>query len=213
MSRSSVFLIGRLLALVLVLAMPFRSQAIEEPAYTVARVLGDGVELRRYAAYVVAEVTLPVEGSEAGSAAFPILAGYIFGKNRGEQRFAMTAPVTQTAAPVRMDMTAPVTQMPAPGGGTRVQFVLPRTVTLATAPQPIDPRVQLREEPQADWLVIRYSGTWSEANTAEHLARLKETGAAAGIRLRGEPVLARYDPPFKPWFMRRNEIWLAVEPD
>ena len=26
--------------------------------------------------------------------AFPILAGYIFGKNKGEKKFAMTAPVT-----------------------------------------------------------------------------------------------------------------------
>ena len=26
----------------------------------------------------------------------------------------------------------------------------------------------------------------------------------------GEPVLARYNAPFTPWFMRRNEIWLAL---
>lgn len=213
MSRRFVLLIGRLLAAFLVLAMPLRSQALEEPAYEVARSLGDGVELRRYAPYVVAEVTLPVDAAEAGSAAFPILAGYIFGKNRGEQRFAMTAPVTQTAAPVRLDMTAPVTQSAAPGGGTRVQFVLPSSVTLASAPQPLDPRVQLREEPAADWLVIRYSGTWSAGNFAEHLERLRQAGAAAGIRLQGEPVWARYDPPIKPWFLRRNEIWLAVAPD
>jgi hypothetical protein len=27
----------------------------------------------------------------------------------------------------------------------------------------------------------------------------------------GEPVWARYDPPFKPWFMRRNEILIPVQ--
>ena len=42
-----------------------------------------------------------------------------------------------------MDMTAPVTQATV-AGGTRVQFVLPKGVTLATAPEPIDSRVQLR---------------------------------------------------------------------
>jgi len=26
----------------------------------------------------------------------------------------------------------------------------------------------------------------------------------------GEPVPARYNAPFTPWFMRRNEIWLAL---
>ena len=23
-------------------------------------------------------------------------------------------------------------------------------------------------------------------------------------------MLSRYDPPYKPWFLRRNEIWLAL---
>jgi hypothetical protein len=26
----------------------------------------------------------------------------------------------------------------------------------------------------------------------------------------GEPIYARYNAPFTPWFMRRNEIWLRV---
>ncbi len=60
--------------------------------------------------------SLNAAADEAGSQAFPILAGYIFGKNKGEKKFAMTAPVTQTAAPVKMEMTAPVTQAAVPGG-------------------------------------------------------------------------------------------------
>ena len=121
----------------------------------------------------------------------------------------MTAPVTQTPAPVRMDMTAPVTQA-AVAGGMRVEFVLPKGVTLATAPEPLDPRVQLREEPAATWAVIRYSGTWSQSNYLEHLGELRAALQAAGVATQGEPVLARYNPPFTPWFMRRNEIWLAL---
>ncbi len=58
--------------------------------------------------------------------------------------------------------------------------------------------------------MIRYSGTWSEANELEHLVQLKATLDAAGMAFRGEPVLARYNAPFTPWFMRRNEIWLAL---
>ena len=54
--------------------------------------------------------------NESDSRAFPILAGYIFGKNKGERKFAMTAPVTQMAAPVKMEMMAPVTQAAVPGG-------------------------------------------------------------------------------------------------
>jgi SOUL heme-binding protein len=196
------------LLLLTLLAMPLFSHAIEEPDYELVRKF-DNVELRRYAPYVVAEVVLDASPEEAGSQAFPILAGYIFGKNKGEKKFAMTAPVTQTAAPLRMDMTAPVTQA-AVAGGMRVQFVLPRGVTLATAPEPIDPRVQLRQEPGGTWAVIRYSGSWSQSNYREHLDELRASLQAAGVATEGEPVLARYNAPFTPWFLRRNEIWLAL---
>ena len=204
----------RFLLLLTLAAMPMFSHAIEEPDYEVIRKF-DNVELRHYAPYVVAEVVLDTPAEDAGSQAFPILAGYIFGKNKGEKKFAMTAPVTQTAAsasasaPVRMDMTAPVTQS-AVAGGTRVQFVLPKGVTLATAPEPIDPRVQLRVVPAATWAVLRYSGTWSQANYLEHLGELKAALEAAGVATQGEPLFARYNAPFTPWFMRRNEIWLAL---
>ena len=198
----------RLLLLLTLAVLPLSSQAIEEPEYEVIRTF-DKVELRRYAPYVVAEVVLDSSAEDAGSQAFPILAGYIFGKNKGEKTFAMTAPVTQTAAPMRMEMTAPVTQAVV-AGGVRVQFVLPKGVTLATAPEPIDPRVQLRVEPAATWAVIRYSGTWSQANFLEHLNELKSALHAAGVATQGEPVLARYNPPYTPWFLRRNEIWLAL---
>ena len=198
----------RLLLALTLAAMPLLSQAIEEPDYQVIRAF-DNVELRQYVPYVVAEVVLDVPADDAGSQAFPILAGYIFGKNKGEKKLSMTAPVTQTAAPVRMDRTAPVTQA-AVAGGTQVQFVLPKGVTLATAPEPIDPRVQLRVMPAATWAVIRYSGIWSQSNDLEHLNELKASLAAAGVATQGEPMLARYNPPFSPWFLRRNEIWLAL---
>jgi SOUL heme-binding protein len=189
-------------------AMPVISQAIEEPNYEVIKKF-DTFEIRSYAAYVVAEVVLDSSAEDAGSKAFPILAGYIFGKNKGDKKFAMTAPVTQTAEPTRMAMTAPVTQA-AVAGGIRVGFVLPKTVTLATAPEPLDPRVQLRLVPIATWAVLRYSGTWTESNYSENLNKLKAAAEVAGIKIGGEPLLARYNGPFTPWFMRRNEVWMEV---
>ncbi len=189
--------------------MPLVASATEEPRYEVVRPIAEGIEVRRYASYVVAEVVLDTQAADAGNRAFPILAGYIFGKNKGQRRLEMTAPVTQSAAPVKLAMTAPVTQSAA-AGGTRVQFVLPGEVTLATAPEPLDSRVQLREEPATTWAVIRYSGTWSQDNYAQHLAKLRAALEAAGLQTQGEPVWARYNGPATPWFMRRNEIWLAV---
>jgi len=207
MKRNLRAFLLRLLTLALA-ALPLWSHAIEEPDHEVIRQF-DGVELRQYAPYVVAEVVLDATAEDAGNLAFPILAGYIFGKNKGERKFAMTAPVTQTAEPVKLEMTAPVTQA-AVAGGMRVQFVLPKGVTLESAPEPLDSRVQLRLVPAARWAVIRYSGTWSQSNYEEHLALLKAALGKAGVVTQGEPVLARYNAPFTPWFLRRNEIWLAV---
>jgi hypothetical protein len=184
------------------------THAIEEPAYEVTAKIGD-VELRRYAPYVVAEVLVTGSAAEAGNKAFRILAGYIFGKNKGEKKLAMTAPVTQTAAPMKLAMTAPVMQNAAPGGYL-VQFVLPRGVTLDTAPEPIDQRVVLRQVPSMRVAAIRYSGFWSDANYNRHLAQLEETLRKADMKWSGEPVYSRYNPPFTPWFLRRNEIWLHL---
>jgi hypothetical protein len=200
-----------LTALVLItLSMPI--QATPEPEYQVVRQLADklsDVELRQYAGYAVAEVLVPGPAGDAGSQAFPILAGYIFGKNKGERKFAMTAPVTQAAAPVKLEMTAPVTQAAA-SGGFLVQFVLPKGVTAATAPQPLDAQVQLRDVASAHVAVIRYSGFWSQANDSEQLTKLKAALRAADLRWQGEPIYARYNAPFTPWFLRRNEVWLQL---
>jgi hypothetical protein len=189
-------------------AAPPMAHAIEEPAYRVVQAF-DGFEVREYAPYLVAQAVVPGPADEAGSQGFRILAGYIFGKNKGERKIAMTAPVTQAPAPQKIAMTAPVTQAAADGGFV-VQFLMPAGFTLDTLPEPLDPRVELRQVPAARYAVIRYSGTWSDANYDKHLAQLRQSVAAAGLRATGDPVYARYNGPMTPWFMRRNEIWLPL---
>lgn len=190
------------------LAAPMPTRAIEEPAYQVTGKIGD-VELREYAPYVVAEVQVTGSATEAGNKAFRILASYIFGKNKGQRKLAMTAPVMQSAVPVKLEMTAPVMQSVAPGA-YRVEFVLPAGTTLETAPDPLDQRIVLRQVQPMRVAAIRYSGFWSDANYNRHLAQLEEVLSAAGLAWTGEPIYARYNPPFTPWFLRRNEIWLQL---
>ncbi len=184
------------------------SHATEEPDYTVVQKL-EAIEVREYGGYTVAEVVVPGPAKDAGNVAFPILAGYIFGKNKGERKLAMTAPVTQAAEPVKLDMTAPVTQSSAPGG-FRIQFVLPKGTTMATAPEPLDTRIILRDIAPARVAVIRYSGFWSDANYNEHLVKLQSALHSVNLVPVGEPVYSRYNAPFTPWFLRRNEIWLPL---
>ena len=182
----------------------------EQQEYRVIKVRGV-VELREYAPWVVADVVASGSAEQAGSAAFRPLFEYISGANRGAEPLAMTAPVIQQPTSERLAMTAPVTQTPS-GSGFLVQFVLPKDITLANAPEPLDSRVMLREVPPKRVAVIRYSGFWSESNYKEHLAKLQDELRAAAIAWSGEPVFSRYNAPFTPWFLRRNEIWLQLAP-
>jgi SOUL heme-binding protein len=201
----------RLLLLMSILIFPMTTKAIEEPEYTVARTLGN-VEIREYAPFVVAEVVVDGSADQASDQGFRILAGYIFGNNKGERKFAMTAPVIQAPAPTRMEMTAPVTQSSVPEGYL-VQFVLPKSVALEAAPQPIDERIKLRDVPAHSLAAITFSGLWSDANYSKHLQQLQESLRNAKLDWYGAPVFSRYNAPWTPWFMRRNEIWLMLDPD
>ena len=187
------------------------AHAVDEPTFTVVQKT-DIFEVRQYAPYLVAEVIVPGPASEAGNQGFSLLGGYIFGKNKGERKLEMTAPVTQTpVAPqaVKLEMTVPVTQTATPGGFL-VQFVMPKGYTLATLPEPLDERVKLREMPGNRVAVIRFSGTWSQANYDERLTALRGALATANLATQGEAVLSRYNSPFSLPFMRRNEIWLTL---
>ncbi len=204
-----LLLVASLTIVTLMTAMPNTAHAIDEPAYTVVQTT-DVFEVRQYAPYLVAEVLVPGPASEAGSQGFNLLGGYIFGKNKGERKLEMTAPVTQQPAPpVKLEMTAPVTQTATPGGFL-VQFVMPKGYTLATLPEPLDARVKLREVPGSRVAVIRFSGSWSQSTYEEQLQKLRSALAAAGMTTVGEPVSSRYNSPFSLPFLRRNEIWLNL---
>ncbi len=181
--------------------------AIDEPRYTVVR-SEEQFEVRRYEPYVVAETVVGATAEEAGNQGFRILAGYIFGGNKGARRIEMTAPLAQ--APVRIAMTAPVAQS-ATAGGYVIQFAMPREWTLKTLPEPNDPRVTLREIPARTIAVLAYSGTWSQSRYEEHLKKLQDALEKAGLSWHGAPMWARYDPPWKPWFWRRNEVMVELD--
>ena len=70
--------------------------------------------------------------------------------------------------------------------------------------------LHLADKPnEKDW---SYSGGWSEKNYKNYLASLQEWIEQNNLTVAGEPVWARYNAPFTPWFMRRNEILIALTP-
>lgn len=59
---------------------------------------------------------------------------------------------------------------------------------------------------------VRYSGVWSEKSYLNHKSTLDSWINHQSLVVAGEPIWAKYNPPFMPWFMRRNEILLPVMP-
>lgn len=155
---------------------------------------------------MVAETRVSGDWDEAGSAGFRRLASYIFGENRARSELAMTAPVSQSRDERRIPMTAPV-GLAAGDDGWVVTFTMPRGESLETLPVPNDPRVVLREVPASRVAVVRFRGTWSEQRFEERAAALRDWSLAHGLELTGAPETNRYDPPWTPWLLRRNEIW------
>ena len=81
----------------ILLAAGSPAMVIDEPRYTVLRTY-DAFEVRRYEPYLVAETVVSASADEAGNEGFRVLAGYIFGGNKGDRRIEMTAPVAQSPA-------------------------------------------------------------------------------------------------------------------
>jgi hypothetical protein len=152
-------------------------------------------ELREYAPCVVADVLVDGDVQEATSAAFRPLFNYISGANKASTSLAMTAPVLQEEA--------------APHSWS-VSFVLPGDRPLQDYPIPADPKVTLRAIPAHDAAALGWSGRWTAGNIEQRTHELRMLIRDAGWEVTGEPRWARFDPPWTPPFMRRNEIVIPV---
>ena len=142
-------------------------------------------ELRRYPAHVLAELHVNATFDRAGNAAFRHLFNYISGDNAARQSISMTAPVVQGSGPSqKLAMTAPV---------------------------PTNPDVKIRTVPGSLVAAIGFSGRGSQSAFEERNQELRAALTAAGLTVVGLPRFARFDPPFKPWFLRRNEVLQDVE--
>jgi hypothetical protein len=185
--------------------------AIEEATYTVVERDGE-FEIREYAPHVLAETVVAGDFDHAGNEAFRRLFRYISGGNRSRHKVAMTAPVSQEPTGEKIEMTAPVGQQPARDRWV-VSFTMPASSALETLPEPGDPQVTLRQVPARRMAALRYSGVWTERSYLRHKMELESWVRERGLRLAGDPVWARYNSPFAPWFLRRNEILIPVAGD
>jgi len=197
-------------ATLVMLAFPGnQTVAGEEPKYTVVQTEGP-CEVRIYEPYLVAETVVTDADLESGtSEGFRRLAGFIFGGNRTKESIAMTTPVT-TSRSEKIAMTAPV-ETHRRSEGMVMRFMMPAKYTTETLPEPVDPKVVIRKVPGRTMAAIRFSGSWSEERFQEHTEQLLTWLRERSLIVTGMPVVARYDPPWTPWFMRRNEVLVELQ--
>lgn len=164
------------------------------PAYTVDGRVGD-VELRSYPSAIEARAELEARNFEdALDLGFGRIACYMLGANSADEGIEMPSPVVTSIH----------------DGTYTMSVAMPPGRTLASLPEPNDPRIVLREAPPRRYAVLGFSGRFSRDNVSEHERRLLREVLDLGLVTRGSVGVAMYDSPATLPFLRRNEVWLEI---
>jgi hypothetical protein len=157
----------------------------------------DRIEIRQYPTVVFAIVKNHDEDSSFG-----LLFRYITGENKTKSRIAMTTPVIISE---KIKMTAPVITRK-----NYMAFAVPSTYTVETVPIPVNPEIKIEGQPKKHMAAIRFSGRTTAARVQKYIQELITVLKTHKIQMKNEPVLMRYNSPFIPGFLRRNEIGVEI---
>lgn len=180
----------RLLALAILLPTTLMASS-ESPDYKVVSSEGS-YEIRDYPALTLVSTPMQKSG-EDGS--FMRLFGFISGSNARAEKISMTTPVLKTGEESRT-----------------MSFIVPREVAAKGAPAPANPDVSLGTLSASRFAVYRYSGSVSPTREGVASRKLLDWTASQHLETEGLPFLAYYNPPWTPWFMRRNEVLVKLAP-
>lgn len=182
---------------------------IEEPKYSIIENT-ELYEIRKYEPQIIAKTTAEGTRDEATNEGFRRIADYIFGNNTINEPIAMTTPVTSQGSE-KIAMTTPVTSSQAAEGSFTIAFVMPSKYTMETLPMPVSNYVKIEEVPGKTYAVSRFSGYVSDTKIQGEVAKLIGALKADELNFNESYTLSQYNPPWTPWFMRRNEIWMEIE--
>ena len=149
------------------------------------------VEIRRYHPCVIADVIVEAPYSQAASLGFRPLVTYI-----SQNKIAMTAPVLQESTDSRSWI---------------ISFVMPEEMTLRDLPNPQNSKVRLRTVPEQLSAVLAFTGLAPSSKIQEKELELRAALAKESLTPIGALRIARFDPPWKPGFLRYNEVILDIK--
>lgn len=155
-----------------------------------------GFELRKYPAGIQIETTVGGDFINAGNLGFRPLVQYISGNNSARQSIAMTAPVIQESASAFKHM---------------VRFVLPEDMKPSDVPGANSSNVKVIQVPEHLAAAKRFSGSWNQDKFDLEGQKLISELLSSGLETVGNLYFARFDPPWKPGFLKRNEVLIRVK--
>jgi hypothetical protein len=169
---------------------------VETPSYEIIGKIND-IEIRRYSKLILATVS-----GDSLNSPFRILFDYISGDNLGDSKISMTAPVI---TPETIEMTAPVISVE-----DSMSFILPSKYTIENTPKPLDERIVINEVPERKIAVLRFRGWARKKGVESQKNRLISILKVNNVKTVGYPFLMRYNSPWTPGLMRRNEIGIEI---
>ncbi|MDG6244618.1 MAG: heme-binding protein [Methanolobus sp.] len=158
--------------------------------YEVIDELAVGVEIRRYG-----EMTVVSTVADGQNAAFSVLARYISGSNKANMKMNMTSPVIS----IKDDSSV------------SLSFVLPEGYDAENAPLPDKSGVVISTVPPRKLAVITFSGYANDDAFEDHRSLLSSQLEEQGIVTKGDFFLMRYNPPWVPSSLMRNEVAVEVK--
>ncbi|MDK2826309.1 SOUL heme-binding protein [Methanolobus vulcani] len=166
------------------------SMTREEVGYRVLSELGKNIEVREYG-----ELTLVSTSSNNIDDSFSVLRSYISGNNAEKKKIEMISPVI-----IFEDKNV-----------VNMSFILPQMYDTDDVPAPVDSKISVQVVPSRKVAVIRFSGYAKGEIVETKRSALNLQLSDNGIVTMGDFFLMRYDPPWVPPALMRNEVAIEVE--
>ena len=161
----------------------------EQQKYTLVKKL-ENLEIRKYQKCTMATVEINADYESASLLGFRPLVTYISQNN--------------------IAMTAPVLQQKTKSDSWLVSFVMPEKMKLSYLPLSPNLSIKLHEVEEYVAAVLTFKGVTSKQKIREKESELRELVNKYKLNSFGEILVARFDPPWKPGFLRHNEVIIRL---
>lgn len=189
--KTILIISGIALVLILVWGSQFTRFGLESPDYQVLEKSG-AFEIRSYPTMVVASTSMTNPG---GDNSFMRLFRYISGSNEAGQKIAMTTPVF----------------MAEEGNDRQMSFVIPKEIANNGAPKARGEAVEIETMAAGKFAAYRFAGNRDSELFSDAKSKLYEWISENNFTPLDAPIIASYDPPVTPSFLKRNEILIRIQ--